>query len=103
MGAWRTAVQRQTSGAAAGAGAALSLDPLSVWTGSGEAVIVLRCKDEAELDALTQAAAASDLNTHVVSDAGRTEVAAGTQTVLAIGPDWVSRIDPVTRHLKLLR
>ena len=37
-----------------------------------------------------------------VEDAGRTQIAAGSQTVLAIGPAPVKIIDQITSHLKLL-
>ena len=59
------------------------------------------------------------LNTHIVRDAGRTQIAPGSHTVLCIGPGgcgWGTRdhlfintfigpsdiIDQVTGHLKLL-
>ena len=38
----------------------------------------------------------------VVRDQGRTQVQAGTETVLAIGPEFISNVDKVTGHLKLL-
>ena len=37
-----------------------------------------------------------------VMDAGRTQVAPGSKTVLAIGPAPVKAIDEITGHLKLL-
>lgn len=40
--------------------------------------------------------------THVVRDAGRTEVEPSTLTVAALGPTAVSQIDSVTGHLSLL-
>lgn len=42
------------------------------------------------------------LPTYMVADAGRTQIAAGSRTVLAIGPGPKSVIDQVTGHLKLL-
>ena len=42
------------------------------------------------------------LPTHVVRDAGRTEVAPGSLTVLAVGPGPVALIDSVTGSLRLL-
>lgn len=35
-------------------------------------------------------------------DAGRTQIAAGSRTVLAIGPAPVKEVDHITGHLKLL-
>ncbi len=53
-------------------------------------------------EALEQKATALGLNTYIVHDAGRTQIPAGSQTVLAIGPAPKSLIDQVTGHLKLL-
>lgn len=47
----------------------------------------------------------SDLKRPLVAvsifDAGRTQIAAGSRTVLAIGPALCSDIDKLTGHLKL--
>jgi PTH2 family peptidyl-tRNA hydrolase len=40
--------------------------------------------------------------TFEVHDAGRTQIAAGSKTILAIGPAVRSDIDKVTGHLRLL-
>ena len=42
------------------------------------------------------------VNTHLVRDAGHTQIKAGSMTVLGIGPAFPEEIDPVTKHLKLL-
>ena len=39
---------------------------------------------------------------YIVHDAGRTQIAAGSQTVLAIGPAPKGDIDKLTGHLSLL-
>jgi hypothetical protein len=52
----------------------------------GQPKIALQIADEAELNALYEEAKAAGLNACVVHDAGHTQVAAGTATVLAIGP-----------------
>ncbi len=39
---------------------------------------------------------------YIVVDAGRTQIAAGSETVLALGPGNVSEINQVTGNLKLL-
>jgi PTH2 family peptidyl-tRNA hydrolase len=39
---------------------------------------------------------------YLVEDAGRTQIAAGSKTVLAIGPAPVAELDRITSHLKLL-
>lgn len=59
-------------------------------------------QNDAELTALESQAALQGLPTYVVHDAGRTQVAAGSRTVLAIGPAPKSKLDKVTGHLKLL-
>jgi PTH2 family peptidyl-tRNA hydrolase len=42
------------------------------------------------------------LPAYIVQDAGRTQIAAGSQTVLAIGPGPKSVVDQITGHLSLL-
>lgn len=51
---------------------------------------------------LSAAARLAGLPTYIVQDAGRTQVAPGSRTVLAIGPAPRSAIDQVTGHLRLL-
>lgn len=41
------------------------------------------------------------INTHVVCDAGKTQIAAGSRTVLALGPAPIEEIDKIASHLKL--
>ena len=48
------------------------------------------------------AAEAQRLPCYLVADAGRTQVAAGSHTVLAIGPAPESVIDGITGNLRLL-
>jgi len=38
----------------------------------------------------------------VIQDAGRTQIAASSRTVLGIGPAPKSEVDKITGHLKLL-
>ena len=42
------------------------------------------------------------LITAIIQDAGRTQIEAGSKTVVAIGPGPEEQIDQVTRHLGLL-
>jgi len=51
---------------------------------------------------LAHKAQQSGLPCYIVHDAGRTQVLAGSQTVLAIGPGYKSDIDRITGHLSLL-
>ena len=66
--------------------------------------IVLACDGLDEMRSLQQKADAAGLKTSLIIDAGDT-VFGGvpTETCLAIGPDWPSRIDEITGHLKLLK
>ena len=42
------------------------------------------------------------VNTHLIEDAGHTQIKAGSKTVLGVGPAFSDLIDPITKHLKLL-
>lgn len=75
---------------------------LQQWEDCGQPKICLKAKDDVEMRALAKSAAAAGLPTFSVHDAGRTQVAAGSLTVLAIGPAAKSAIDTVTGHLRLL-
>ena len=78
------------------------VDVATAWEESGEATIVVGCSDFAELEALMDASEARGLLTHVVADAGRTEVSPGSITVGAVGPARPDEIDEVTGRLSLL-
>ena len=72
------------------------------WKATGETIVVLGCGSSLELLDLWAQAKESNLAAHVMVDEGRTEVAPNTNTCLAIGPACSDRIDPITRHLRLL-
>lgn len=75
---------------------------LSAWRSQGEPVITLRAPDLSSLQILQAAASEQGLPTHLVRDAGRTEVTAGSITVLAIGPAPAALIDAHTGSFRLL-
>eukprot|EP00004_Rigifila_ramosa_P026630 TRINITY_DN838_c0_g3_i2.p1 TRINITY_DN838_c0_g3~~TRINITY_DN838_c0_g3_i2.p1 ORF type:complete len:640 (+),score=182.07 TRINITY_DN838_c0_g3_i2:214-1920(+) len=75
---------------------------LRQWELFGQAKIVLKGEDLDSMMALQAAAKAVGLVTYFVMDAGRTQIEAGSRTVLAVGPGPRSVIDKVTGHLKLL-
>jgi PTH2 family peptidyl-tRNA hydrolase len=75
---------------------------LRAWEDGGEATIVLAVRDHAHLQELLSAASAAGLPTHCVADAGRTEVAAGSQTVGTVGPAPIEAVDAITGRLGLL-
>ena len=69
----------------------------------GEAIITLKCENDAEMQVLIDRATEAGLNVMAICDAGRTEVAAGSRTVIAIGPHTLPEIDSITKQLKLYR
>ncbi|XP_010253995.1 PREDICTED: peptidyl-tRNA hydrolase 2, mitochondrial [Nelumbo nucifera] len=75
---------------------------LRQWEQCGQPKIVLSCKNQQEMNKLKEAAESIGLPTFVVADAGRTQVLAGSKTVLAIGPGRKSSVDSVTGKLRLL-
>nr|GEU39176.1 peptidyl-tRNA hydrolase 2, mitochondrial [Tanacetum cinerariifolium] len=72
------------------------------WEHSGQAKIVVTCKNQQEMNKLQEVAEGIGLPTYVVADAGRTQVSAGSRTVLAIGPGNKSTVDSVTGKQRLL-
>ena len=72
------------------------------WESSGQMKVALQVKSEEELLTLQAIAQSLNLTAKVIHDAGRTQIAAGSATVLGIGPGPKSLIDQVTGHLKLL-
>ena len=73
------------------------------WFGVGMPKVVLRAEGAEALQALAEAAGAAGLPAHLIRDAGRTVVEAGTLTCLGVGPAPAAAIDAVTGSLKLLR
>jgi peptidyl-tRNA hydrolase, PTH2 family len=63
--------------------------------------VALQAKSEDELLMLQAAAMSLSLTAKLVHDAGRTQIAAGSATVLGIGPGPKSVVDQVTGSLKL--
>ncbi|EAA63892.1 hypothetical protein AN1991.2 [Aspergillus nidulans FGSC A4] len=71
------------------------------WERQGQAKIALQIKSEEEMQLLQAQAVSLGLCARVIQDAGRTQIASGSRTVLGIlGPKSV--VDTVTGHLKLL-
>ncbi|KAF1852214.1 peptidyl-tRNA hydrolase 2 mitochondrial precursor [Cucurbitaria berberidis CBS 394.84] len=72
------------------------------WEQMGQAKVALQIKSEEELETLQAQALSLGLVAHIIHDAGRTQIASGSATVLGIGPAPRGVIDQVTGHLKLL-
>ncbi|KAL2160087.1 hypothetical protein VTH06DRAFT_1742 [Thermothelomyces fergusii] len=75
---------------------------LRQWERMGQAKIAVQVKSEEELLELMGRARSLGLTAEVISDAGRTQIASGSRTVLGVGPAPKSLVDQVTGHLKLL-
>lgn len=75
---------------------------LKKWERSGQAKIAVQVKSQQELIDLRARARALGLTGEVIQDAGRTQIEAGSYTVLGVGPGPKSVIDQVTGGLKLL-
>jgi PTH2 family peptidyl-tRNA hydrolase len=72
------------------------------WLGGNHAKIVVGVDSLEELTAVQRAAEAAGVANHFVVDHGLTEFhGEHTTTCLALGPDYASVIDPITKHLKL--
>lgn len=72
------------------------------WLRSGQPKIVVQIPNEKELLTLADKAQRAGLLTAIIKDAGRTQVKAGTVTVVGIGPGSNEAIDSLTSRLKLL-
>ncbi len=72
------------------------------WRREGQKKVVLKVSDEKELLSYFQAAKDSGLVTSLITDAGRTCIAPGTRTCVAIGPDLEDNIDKLTGELSMV-
>ena len=75
---------------------------ISSWRTSGSKKVVLKVKNKKELIEYKKLAEEAGLVTALITDAGRTVIAPGTITCLAIGPDDEEKIDSVTGKLKMV-
>ena len=96
------ALEAETSGKELSGGKAEWPGWLDAWRTLGCKKVALRVDDEAAMLALAAAARKAQLPHYVIQDAGRTQIAAGSRTVLAVGPAPASRVDAITGELKVL-
>jgi PTH2 family peptidyl-tRNA hydrolase len=75
---------------------------LSAWERTGCAKIAVKCPDEDEMSRIFDKAVQMGIPLYLVEDAGRTQIAAGSRTVLGLGPAPVRVFEGVTSHLKLM-
>ncbi|KAF9437143.1 Peptidyl-tRNA hydrolase protein 2, mitochondrial [Entomortierella beljakovae] len=74
---------------------------LTRWEYCGQAKVTLKVDSEDEMLLLQAQAKSLGLAANSIRDAGRTQIAAGSRTVLAVGPGPVSVVNSVTGKLKL--
>lgn len=72
------------------------------WEKQGQKKIVLKVKDEAELQNMLQIALSQGIPCELIRDAGHTQVEPGTVTCFGAGPWNEKEIDKVFGKLKLL-
>ncbi|XP_018427031.1 PREDICTED: peptidyl-tRNA hydrolase 2, mitochondrial [Nanorana parkeri] len=74
---------------------------LKQWEYCGQPKVVLKATDEDALVELLTQAKQLGLAISLIQDAGRTQIAPGSRTVLGVGPGPSDLVDKVTGHLKL--
>lgn len=72
------------------------------WISNGFTKICVRVDSEKDLQSIYVAAMAAGIECQIIRDHGKTEFKEPTYTCLAVGPDYSSKIDKITGHLKLL-
>jgi PTH2 family peptidyl-tRNA hydrolase len=76
---------------------------LERWLSSGARKITLEASNLEALKRLYGEARAEGLVSEMITDAGHTEIAPGTITVVAIGPAPIRSVDAITSALSLLK
>lgn len=76
-------------------------DLLKQWEYCGQPKVVVKAPDEECLLELLTHAKEVGLPVSLIQDAGRTQIAPGSRTVLGVGPGPADLVDKVTGHLKL--
>ncbi|XP_049879016.1 peptidyl-tRNA hydrolase 2, mitochondrial-like [Pectinophora gossypiella] len=77
-------------------------DGLKAWQMTGQAKIALKTDSVDEIKQIADNAKKMGLVTSLIRDAGRTQIAPNSITVLGVGPAPKDIVDKVTGHLKLL-
>ncbi|KNC81125.1 hypothetical protein, variant [Sphaeroforma arctica JP610] len=75
---------------------------LRAWVDNGQPKICVKADNDDIFFAVAEHAQALGLGSHMIADAGRTQIAAGSCTVVGVGPGPVHLVNKVTGHLKLL-
>lgn len=74
---------------------------LKQWEYYGQPKVVVKVPDEGTLLELLYHAKEVGLPVSLIQDAGRTQIAPGSRTVLGVGPGPADLVDRVTGHLRL--
>jgi len=78
-------------------------EPMNRWLKGSFTKVVVSVDSEEELLEIKQKAEDAGILCAMVTDAGKTEFkGVPTNTAVAIGPEWASKIDKITGNLKLL-
>lgn len=79
-------------------------DPVSLqmWQNDGQAKVAVKTDSLEEMKEIADSAKKLGLITSMIRDAGRTQIAPNSITVLGVGPAPKEVIDQLTGHLKLL-
>lgn len=77
-------------------------DRFDDWLSSGSAKVVCKTKSVEDLEQLQLLCASKSIPSFIVYDAGRTQIPAGSATVIAVGPGLVEEIDSICAKFKLL-
>ena len=72
------------------------------WLAAGQKKICVKGKDAEHLLKLEKKCKSLGINSVKTHDAGHTQIPSGSLTVLSLGPDIESNLDPITGDLKLL-
>lgn len=75
---------------------------LEYWTTYGAKKVVLKGKDKETLENIKAECKKLKIPTYLVADAGRTQIEAGSVTVLGIGPEISEKLNKITGKLKLM-
>ena len=75
---------------------------VKAWARMGQAKITVKAPDEAALREVERKAKAAGIACYLVADAGRTEIPAGSITVIGVGPATAAQLAPITGHFSLL-
>ena len=78
-------------------------EAMFIWLDGAFTKIVVGVDSEEELLYIKEQAEKAGIVNALITDAGKTEFkGVPTNTALAVGPDWASKLENITGHLKLL-